>query len=498
MVVKNKKWDEDKLFKEREKALALWPTGKEVDLDEAIAFHKKLPDHKNFHKVMTRLHNEGRTVVFPRAGTPILEQEIALNKALNEAGLPLIPVTPDSFCRLGRFDKAKEGLDLSIKSGEARLNGFPTVVHGVKNCRKVVEQTDSALNQRLTNVGGIRLMAEIAFASGMTAALVDPLISFGWYESNTTISENVEHYQYVHRLIGYYAEKGVTLSMDIDGVATNLQFPQDVNIVSEIAVALIAAEQGVKSIIPAQYIYGHMAQDVAYCRVCRRMVREYLDRFGYTDTATPGQEISQVPLFPYPQDMGQAFGFLVYSAMVAALAQGEMIYLRTIDEAAGIPKAEAHAVSYRAAKYVFDIQRAQGFNIFDNDEVRTEEEIAEKASRTIMEKVLELGDGDVVVGLERACKNGMFDLPLCGNKNVKNQVLGIRDATGACRYLDSGALPLPKDVKEYHRKKVAEREKLEGKNMDLNEVIADFWAFSKASIKGGSWLPSIAREKEGW
>ncbi|MDO8784648.1 MAG: hypothetical protein Q7J12_00370, partial [Syntrophales bacterium] len=441
MVVNNKKWDEERFFKERKKALALWPTGKEVDIDEAVEYHKKMPDHKNFHKVMTRLHNEGRSVVFPRAGTPILGHEIALNKALVEAGLPLIPVTPDSFCRLARFDKAQEGLELSIKTGEPKLNGFPTVIHGVKNCRKLVEETEAALNQRLTNIGGIRLMAEIAFASGMTAALADPILSFGWYESNSTISENIEHYQYVHRLIGYYAERGVTLSMDIDGIATNLQFPQDINIAGVIAVALIAAEQGVKSMIPAQLIYGNLAQDVAYCRVCRRLVREYLDRFGFKDVATPGQEVSQVPLFPYPQDMGQAFGFLVYSAIVAALAKGEMIYLRTTDEAAGIPTAEAHAMSYRAAKFAFDVVRAQGFDIFDNGEVKEEEEVAEKASRAIIERILELGDGDVVVGLERACQNGMFDLPLCGNKNVKNQVLGVRDARGACRYLDFGNIP---------------------------------------------------------
>ncbi|MDO8722843.1 MAG: hypothetical protein Q7J31_11590, partial [Syntrophales bacterium] len=182
------------------------------------------------------------------------------------------------------------------------------------------------------------------------------------------------------------------------------------------------------------------------------------------------------------------------SAVVGALAKGEMIYLRTTDEAAGIPTAEVHAMSYRAAKFAFDVVRAQGFDIFDNGEVKEEEEVAEKASRAIIEKILELGDGDVVIGLERACQNGMFDLPLCGNKNVKNQVLGVRDARGACRYLDFGNIPLPKEVKDFHIGKVAEREKLEGKKMELNEVIEDFWAFSKANIKGGKWLPSIARE----
>jgi methylaspartate mutase epsilon subunit len=63
-------------------------------------------------------------------------------------------------------------------------------------------------------------------------------------------------------------------------------------------------------------------------------------------------------------------------------------------------------------------------------------------------------------------------------------VLCIRDNKGACLYLDFGNLPIPEEVKEFHREKVAEREKAEGRKMDLRVVIEDFWAFSKGKIKG--------------
>src|SRR4030067_1962329 len=100
--VRNRKWDEDRFLKEREKVLSSWPTGKEVDFEEAVAYQKSLPDHKNFTRVIQKLHREGKTVIFPRAGTPILEQEIELNKALVAAGRPVIPLTPDSSCRCGQ------------------------------------------------------------------------------------------------------------------------------------------------------------------------------------------------------------------------------------------------------------------------------------------------------------------------------------------------------------------------------------------------------------
>jgi methylaspartate mutase epsilon subunit len=485
LKVRNRKWNDDDFSTLREKVLSLWPTGQEVNLEEAIDYHKSLPEHKILYRVVERLRENNEMVVFPRAGTPILEQEIELNRALVEAGLRIIPVTPDSFCRLGRYDRAEAGLKESIKEGVPKLNGFPTVVHGVKETRKVVEATQAALDQRLTNVGGIRLMAEIALASGMTGALVDPLITFGWYEKTTTAQQCIEEYQYIYKLIGTYAEQGIIISIDLDGIGTNLQFPITPNIVSNIVCALLAAEQGVKAIIPWSHIYGHLAQDIAGVRVMEALVKEYLDKLGYSDARVPGVFPAQIPLFPYPQDMGMAFGFLCYSAMVAALGPGEGVYLRSVDEGAGIPTKEAHAMSYRAAKWIFDVVRQQKIDL-NTEEINTEERIMELEVRAIMDKILELGEGDVAVGFELAVQSGAFDLPLCGNVNVRSQVLGIRDLKGACRYLDFGNLPLPNEVKEFHREKVREREVTEGHKMDLQRVIDDFWAFSKGRIIGGN------------
>jgi methylaspartate mutase epsilon subunit len=411
-----------------------------------------------------------------------LEQEIELNKALVEAGLPIVPITPDSYCRRGEYSKAQQGLEESNRTGVPKLNGYPTVIHGVKNTRKIVENTEAALNQRLTNLGGVKLMAEIAFASGVTCALVDPLITFAWYEKKPTAAECIEEYQYIHRLIGSYAEKGIALAIDIDGINANLQFPMSVNIAGVIVVAMLAAEQGVKNIIPRSMLYGHIAQDIAGALIERKLVREYLDRFGYQDVTIPGQILDQVPLFPYPQDQGLAFGFLTYTAMVAALAEGEACYVRTIDEAAGVPNKEAHAISYRAAKWIFDVVRPQQFDLNQKD-IDIESKIVELEVRAIMEKILELGDNDVAVGYEKGVQTGAIDTPLAGNINFQSKVLGIRDINGACRYLDFGNLPIPEEAKQYNQQKIAEREQVEGRKMDVRVVMEDFWALSKGKIK---------------
>ena len=40
--VRNKKWTEDELFAMRKEVLAQWPTGSEVNLEEAIEYHKQI------------------------------------------------------------------------------------------------------------------------------------------------------------------------------------------------------------------------------------------------------------------------------------------------------------------------------------------------------------------------------------------------------------------------------------------------------------------------
>jgi methylaspartate mutase epsilon subunit len=167
--------------------------------------------------------------------------------------------------------------------------------------------------------------------------------------------------------------------------------------------------------------------------------------------------------------------------MVAAMAEAEGVYLRTIDEGAGIPVKEAHAVSYRSANWIFNVVRQQKIN-FQMEEVRNEERIAEMEIRALLDKVLEVGEGDIAVGLQKAFDLGFMDTPLSSNVHTQGKALGVRDIRGACRYLDFGNLPLPKEAKEYNQEKIAERERTQGKKLDYHTVVEEFWSFSKAHL----------------
>jgi methylaspartate mutase epsilon subunit len=479
-MVRQKRIDEDKFLEMRKAVLAEWPTGKEVDLEEAVEYQRSLPASKNFTKVTEKLRQEGKTTVWPRAGTPVLEDEIKLVNTLVAQGIRHVPVTIDAYTRLHQFEKAQQALEESIKTGRPMLNGYPIINHGVKNTRKVIESAEAAFVPR----GAHELAMEIALASGMTSAGKSSLFEFGSYEKKRTLEDCFKRSQYTDRLAGYYTERGAIISTDIHGFIPSGTFPLSVNIAGIIIDSLVAAEQGVRSVIPLLHFNGHMAQDLAWLKVAPRLLREYLDRFGYKDTIIPGVLENQIPLFPVPQNMGGAFAYLSYSAMVAALGEAQAVFVRTIDEGAGVPTQEAHALSYASANWILNVVRTQKIK-FEIGGIETEERITEAEVRAILEKVLELGDGDIIVGSIKAVEAGVIDSPFCPNIHVKDKVLGIRDSQGACRYLEFGNLPFPEDVKDFHRQKVAERERAEGRKMDYQVVIEDFWAFSKGKIIGG-------------
>ena len=373
--VKQKRLDEGQFLKMREEALSLWPTGKEVNLTEAIEYQKGLPENKNFMKVTQKLKKEGKSVIFPRAGTPILEDEIKLCRALTEAGIPFIPVTTDSYTRNLQFKKVQEALEESTRTGRPMLNGYPIINHGVKNTRKVVESCPGAFNPRIS-MSAQGLGSEIAFASGMTAFSAEPFFYFGSYEKKATLEDAIRATQYTYRLMGYYAERGPILSIDFHGWLPNGVFPLSVNIATIIIDTLIAAEQGVKSVIPLVSYEGYMAQDLAWSRAEPKLVREYLDKFGYKDVIIPGLFVSQLPLYPAPQGLGEAFAYINYTAMVGALAGAECVSLRTVDEAAGIASTEAHALTYRSGNWLLEIMRSQKIEI-EMKEVEREEKLTQ-------------------------------------------------------------------------------------------------------------------------
>jgi methylaspartate mutase epsilon subunit len=96
------------------------------------------------------------------------------------------------------------------------------------------------------------------------------------------------------------------------------------------------------------------------------------------------------------------------------------------------------------------IYLARGIRLDGLPEYEREKALIAREVRAIVDKVLEMGDGDVAVGTVRAFAAGVLDVPWSPNRHVKSRVMPARDADGYLRILEPGAVPLPKDVLEVH------------------------------------------------
>ena len=136
---------------------------------------------------------------------------------------------------------------------------------------------------------------------------------------------------------------------------------------------------------------------------------------------------------------------------------------------------------------MLNLFKDQKFDILDHKQVKAEADLIERETRAILDKVIELGDGDIVVGAIRGFEAGVLDQPWATSQYVAEKVMGVRDTQGAVRWLRHGNLPFDKDIIDFHREKVAERAKALGREVGYDTVVADIVALSKGSLLPEPW-----------
>ena len=93
--------------------------------------------------------------------------------------------------------------------------------------------------------------------------------------------------------------------------------------------------------------------------------------------------------------------------------------------------------------------------------------------RAILDAVLDLGDGDPVQGTIRAFEAGVLDEPAAPSRIAHGDVLVVRDAKGAVRFLDPGNVPIPAEARRLERERLDRREFAKGEALGYEDVVAD-------------------------
>ena len=479
MDLQNKRIPDQEFYKIREEVLQQWPTGKAVNLDEAIAYHKSLPDKKVFSKKLIDAKNRGVTLIQPRAGVALIKDQIELLTYLQNKGeADLLPTTIDSYTRQNRYEEAETGIRESFKEGRSMLNGFPAVNHGVANCRRVIESVNVPVQIR-HGTPDARLLAEICFAGGFTSYEGGGISYNLPYCKNIPMERTIRDWQYVDRLAGLYEEMGVSINREPYGPLTGTLVPPCISHAAAIIEALLAAEQGVKNITVGYGHCGNLEQDIAAIRTLEELTDEYLTKHGYTDVIVT--TVLHQWMGGFPADEAKAFGVIATGSMIASLSKATKVIVKTPHEAVGIPTMEANAAGLRCTKQVVNMFADQ---VFRSERLEEEKEIIRKETRAIVDKCFELGMGDIAAGVCRGVESGALDVPFAPCRANAGLMLPARDNDGCVRILNFGNLPFSQEIKDFHIAKLEERAKAEGRKASFQMVIDDVYAISKGRLVG--------------
>ncbi|KAA3626728.1 MAG: hypothetical protein DWQ09_15750 [Proteobacteria bacterium] len=455
-----------------EEVLPQWETGKAIaDLNQCIAIASELSAEKNHAERFLAAKRDGQHILIPQFGKALTELMIeGINYVENETDL--VPhgawnLYSDSYTRKMEYGKAAVGIERSRKEGMSMLNGWPIVNFGVDEARKITRASKLPLHF-VTCDEDARLASDIALAAGWTANSVTSLQECIAHSKTITLEDEIRLMQYDARLAAIYEENGVP---QCPWNTTHLTGYDSAGYHSFVHVteAVLAAEQGVKCQYLSHGIGMNLVQDIAMIRVSERLCYEYCARFGHHDVEFVTGTFPFLGAWP-PRD-DEANAMIAWNTIIPVMGGIPGVILKCQDEAFATPTKEGMARSVRLARHLLTVMGTQ--RIPESEALWLEEKMIEWEVRTLLDKCLELGDGDMAIGLCRGVDAGWIDTMVTPWKYNPGKVLLVRDADNAVRYLDSGNIPLPSEVKEYHREKIAERERRFACHANLDLVIKD-------------------------
>lgn len=471
MKVKNRKFSEAEFNEELKGVRSWYHTGKEADLEEAVDYHKKMPGKRNLYQTLKKAKAEGRTIIGNRFGFATDEETAEVACYIRDkGGADFLGITTDTYTRRAEFGIAEKTLEESKCVGHSLLNGFPASLYGVKGTRRVYEIADLPISSR-HGASTPQFHYLIAFAAGATEANVGVVLDGVCVPGYSHISETLRNVQFTTRMVGWYGKKGVNLVCQSEGYAGNLISPC-VQIASLVIEMLLAAEQGVKIHDVLYHMQHCILQDVAALKVLSKLANSYLAKFGYQGeiftSANTFQEAS-------PPDQARTLADILFNVMSAGWGGVTRIMGKSVDEGFGMPSKEGQAMSMRGIRAMLNLLGKQEYP--ESIELKKECELIEQATRVILDKVFEMGNGDVAIGFLKALEAGILDYPFAPYRFAQGKFLVARDTWGAVRVLEPGNIPFPGEMLEYDRKKLVQRKKSVDKNFRM--IIEDVLGASR-------------------
>ncbi len=451
--------------RERLEVLECWGTGQGARALEGNALFMRA--QPSFAEAQARvLSGRSRILVQPRSGVPLVSEQIKIFRAFKGAGVPVLSYQVDSLTRNNDYAGAAEAIRESHAGGAATLNGFPVINHGVPSLRRIISEVKTPLQTR-HSTRDPRLLTEISYAGGVTSFEGGAICYNIPYYKDYPLDASIRNWQYVDYLTGLYHKRfNIVLDREFFGTLTATLIPPCLAIVVCLIEALLAVRQGVKCVSLGYAEQGNRPQDIAAIRVLGETARRTLGNMGYKDVQV--NTVFHQYMAAFPATVDRSADLIFNSAVTAVLSGAARVIGKTPVEAVRIPTLQDNLSGIGL------IQRAVAEadeSSADEDAIERESEVLRREVESIFESVVYCGRGDIARGVVAGFAEGLLDVPFSPSVYNRGEVMTARDAEGAVRFLRTGKLQFDRDLREFHRDRMAERRRAEGLRDDRQDYL---------------------------
>jgi len=366
--------------------------------------------------------------------------------------LDISSIQLDAASRKNLFAEAEEGIRKTEKGKKSFLNGYPVPVHGVAGVKEIMGAIDTPFQIRAGSPDH-RFVYEVAIAGGASSVEGGFICYLFPYDKRTSPIDSLNYWKYIDKLTGIYLrDYGITINREYFGPLTCCLIEPSIPITVNIVQALLSARSGVKSISVGLAEQGNRIQDVAAIHVLKRLTKYYLAKFRYNDVHV--STVFHQYMAAFPTDTLKARELILNSSITAGFAGADRIMTKTPVESVHIPSKEDNAeglhLTHEGLKKSKD-------TCIDWAAVIKEAEILEREVHSLMEYLINTGNGSVAKGILGAFQNGIMDIPFSPSIYNPGRLITIKDCDGAVRFVNPKDMPFRDDIKDFHAAKVYER-----------------------------------------
>ena len=443
--------DREMFQAQREEVLQQWKTG--IGAKELHNNARFISQQPSFAKAQALVEaGEQPILIQPRCGVALLSQQLNYFHRFKRFGVRVLSYQIDSLTRLSNFIGAEEELRESQKSGSSTLNGLPLINYGVNPLRRTIQAIQVPLQTR-HSTRDPRLLAEISYAAGVTSFEGGPICYNIPYYKDYHLNESIRNWQYVDRLTGLYHEQfGIILDREFFGPLTGTLIPPSIAIIVTIIEAVLAIQQGVKSVSLGIAEHGNRCQDIAAIRVLKQMAQEIVQNLGYKDIQI--YTVFHQYMAAFPEDYAKAEELIYNSAVTAALAGATRIISKSPVEALRIPAITDNMRGVQLA--MRGVMDAAGV-LIDEQRIAEEADIIRGEVEDILDSILFCGHGSFTKGVVEAFRRGFLDIPFAPSIYNQGAVMTARDVDGAIRFVSTGNLQFRRELHQFHRERIQNR-----------------------------------------